>query len=79
MRMRTWEDFRDSGLLWMLNTTVLHPRGLAMSVHYDENGKAIGWSILGDGNEVYVFDEDVAEDGFQKFEATLRNHDLELE
>lgn len=52
---RPWAELRDTGLLWLINATVFHPRGYALAVHYDGNGDASGWSILGDGNESWGF------------------------
>lgn len=48
-------ELRDSGLLWLINTAVLHPRGYAMALADDEEGEAYGWSIVGDGTEPWQF------------------------
>ncbi len=50
-------DFRDSGLLWLINTSVLHPRGYAMAMIIDSSGDAIGGEIQGDGSEPWTFGE----------------------
>lgn len=41
--LRPWSDLRDSGLLWLINTTVLHPRGYAMGIAElsNANGKYV--------------------------------------
>ncbi|MGL6201942.1 MAG: hypothetical protein ACRC3H_23735 [Lachnospiraceae bacterium] len=38
---KTWEEFRDSGMLWFVNT-ILHAFGWAIMVDIDEEGKVIG-------------------------------------
>lgn len=55
---RPFADLRSTGLLWLINTSVLHPRGYALALHYDDDGNAVGWSLLGDGTEAYQFDDD---------------------
>ena len=57
---RPWAELRDTGLLWLINATVFHPRGYALAIHYDGNGDASGWSILGDGTESWGFAGDDA-------------------
>lgn len=52
------KKFHDDGLVWLVNTAVLHPRGLALAVHLDESGEAVGLSIVGEGDEPWVFGED---------------------
>jgi len=48
---RPWHELRDSGLLWLINRVVFHPRGWALAIHRDEDGTSPGWSLLGDGLE----------------------------
>ena len=50
------DSFRSSGLLWLINVTVFHPRGFALAIEY-ENGKPTGMSLLGDGKEPWCFSE----------------------
>jgi hypothetical protein len=52
---RPWSEISDSGLLWLINTTVFHPRGYALAIHFDSDGVATGWSIMGDGLERWAF------------------------
>jgi hypothetical protein len=57
---RSFKDFRDCGLLWLFNTSVLHPRGFALGFHWandadPELDEPIGWSIFGDGSEPWMF------------------------
>lgn len=58
---RPFQELRDSGLLWLINTSVLHPRGYALSLCFDgddENlGECTGWILMGDGTERWAFDE----------------------
>lgn len=55
---RPFDELRSSGLLWLINTSVFHPRGYALALHQGEDGKITGWSIVGDGNERWAFAED---------------------
>lgn len=44
---RPFADLMDSGLLWLINSSVFHPRGVALSLHVDrETGAAVGWSLI---------------------------------
>lgn len=49
-----WEEFRSNGLLWLLNTSVLHPRGYALAL-VQLGGSFVGWTMLGDGSEPWTF------------------------
>jgi hypothetical protein len=51
---RPWEDLKSSGLLWLINRVVFHPRGYALGLHR-EGGEIVGWSLMGDGTEVWQF------------------------
>lgn len=50
---RPFDELRATGLLWLINASVFHPRGYALAIHAD------GWSLLGDGGEVWQFGDDV--------------------
>lgn len=52
---RPFEDLRTTGLLWLINTTVFHPRGYALGLDLDADGKAISWTLMGDGEEPWQF------------------------
>ena len=52
---RPWKELRTEGLLWLINTTVFHPRGYALCMHFQADGTATGWSIEGDGKEPWQF------------------------
>lgn len=69
---RPFSELRDTGLLWLLNRTALHPRGLALALHTDEAGEVLGWSLLvsGDGDP-WTFDPATDADGRTRAEATI--------
>lgn len=46
-----WEELQTTGLLWLINVSVLHPRGYAMAIGFDDDGACAGWRIIGDGSE----------------------------
>jgi len=47
-------DLHEDGILWAINNTIFHPRGLALST--DENGN---WSILIPPDGVFQFTPDI--------------------
>lgn len=51
-----WDDLLSAGLLWYINTTCFHPHGFALAIVTDDRGKAVGWTMLGDGEEPIYFD-----------------------
>lgn len=69
---RPFAELSDSGLLWLINRVVFHPRGFALAIHVDGNDVATGWSIQGDGNEPWSFPRDREQEHFQHAERTLR-------
>ncbi|NEA21583.1 hypothetical protein [Actinomadura bangladeshensis] len=64
-------ELRDSGLLWLMNRVVFHPRGLALALHADSTGQITRWSLLGDGSEAWSFPDEVDQTHFRNAEATL--------
>ncbi|PWI16036.1 hypothetical protein DI272_19080 [Streptomyces sp. Act143] len=71
-RARSFAELRDSGLLWLINRTALHPRGLALALHLDEHGQAYGWSLVSNAEgEPWQFDPATDNDGYQRAEATI--------
>jgi hypothetical protein len=73
---RPFEDLRDSGLLWLINRAVFHPRGYALALHVDDGGEVVGWSLQGDGSEPWTFEDGPEQlDAFRRAEATLRGGD----
>ena len=63
-------DLRDDGLLWMINTTIFHPRGLRLGVN-TSTGKL---SLMGDESEATIFSDELADRGFTNFNALLERH-----
>lgn len=57
-KVRPFDELTSSGLLWLINRVVFHPRGYALGVVFDEDGEAAGWVLRGDGQEVLRFPED---------------------
>jgi hypothetical protein len=72
-----WHDFldlSDTGMLWLINRVVFHPRGFAFAVTEDEHGR-LGWQIFGDGTEPVVFTSEEDEDlKFRIAENFLNRH-----
>lgn len=69
---RPFGELSESGLLWLINATVFHPRGYALALNADSRGNVTGWFLLGDGSEPWRFAEDMNE-RFAAAEQTLRN------
>lgn len=67
---RPFAELSASGLLWLINTSVLHPRGFALALVIDESGTATGWQLLGDGTEPWMYDREM-HDQFAAAEQTL--------
>jgi hypothetical protein len=68
---RPFEDLRTTGLLWLINRAVFHPRGYALALTV-EDGEATGWSLMGDGSEPWEYGEiEVGNDKFRRAEALL--------
>lgn len=76
-RVRGLHELRSTGLLWLINASVLHPRGYAMALHYDDDMHCIGWSLLGDGSEPWSFDPGAADICFGAVRALLEAPDGE--
>jgi hypothetical protein len=62
-------ELQDSGLLWLINRTVFHPRGFSLGLGLDGNGNVICWKLYGDGSEPWTMDS--PEPQFEAAEATL--------
>lgn len=63
-RLFRFSELSDTGVLWMINRTLFHPRGYALGLTED------GWVLLGDGSEVWSFspeDDDECFGRFKKF------------
>lgn len=53
--IRSFDEFREVGLLWLLNKSVVHPRGFAIAFEYGPTGELLGWKLVGDGKEPWTF------------------------
>lgn len=62
-------DLQDDGILWMVNSAIFHPRGLALS--RTGEGKLY---LQGDGDEVWIFREDLAQGKKDAFDAMIARH-----
>lgn len=70
---RPFEDLRSTGLLWLINAAVFHPRGFALALCYDR-GQIAGWRLLGDGSEPWRFEGDLIDRHFGEVEALFAAH-----
>lgn len=75
--IRPIAELRDSGLLWLINRAVFHPRGFALGVALDESGAVLGWFVEGDGSEPWRFDlpAEHEDELFRAAEEILRRQD----
>lgn len=56
--IRSFDDLRSTGLLWLINRIIFHPRGYALAFYLDDAGEVVGWSMLGNGTEPWRFPSD---------------------
>lgn len=71
---RDFRELSESGLLWLINAVVFHPRGFALALSMDTlTGTVGGWELLGDGTEPWRYAEDI-DARFAAAEATLAAH-----
>lgn len=69
--MRPLSELRTSGLLWLINRTVFHPRGLGLALHMDGDA-VVGWSLMrANAHEPFGFTEADDNAGFRAAEDTL--------
>lgn len=70
MSAHSLSDLEESGLLWLFNESVLHPRGYHIGL-ISEDEHVVGWLLMGDGTEVVLpdpsVDPDVAFNKVQRF------------
>ena len=70
---RPLSELRSSGLLWLINRVVFHPRGAALALHETPSGEITGWRLLTpDGHEPFTFPDETDTEGFRRAEETLR-------
>lgn len=53
-QVRSFAELSDTGVLWLINRVVFHPRGFALMLHV-KDGVPAGWRIQGDGTEPWSF------------------------
>lgn len=70
-QMYTFNELENSGLLWLINRLVFHPRGYTFGLVPDEHGNIIGWTVLGDGKTCLRFMPDMDDLGFLAAETFL--------
>jgi hypothetical protein len=71
---REFRELSESGLLWLINATVFHPRGFALALSMDTlTGVVTGWDLIGDGTEPWRYADGMAE-RFAAAEATLASY-----
>ena len=74
--LRTFGEFRDEGLLWLINTSVFHPRGYAIAFVYEDEDTEFknptGWKLVGDGSEPWWFNDEPKGSIDEHFEKTQR-------
>lgn len=72
------DQLRTTGVLWLINAAVFHPRGVALALDYaDEDGPdadARGWSLVAsdDGGPWTFPDSDEIRDRFVDVETLIR-------
>ena len=71
-------DFHDSGLVWLVNAAVLHPRGWALTIHLDDQRNPTGLSIQGDGIEPWCFAPGEQGEILKNFETAEMNREREI-
>lgn len=62
----------DTGLLWLINRAVFHPRGYALGIDHETNM----WELWGNGDEPWSFDPETDDSKFlqvEEFLAKLRD------
>ncbi|HET8643236.1 MAG TPA: hypothetical protein VFM37_14965 [Pseudonocardiaceae bacterium] len=71
---RDFRELSESGLLWLINAVVFHPRGFALALAMNTaTGEVTGWDLVGDGTEPWSY-ADPVDDRFTAAEATLAAH-----
>lgn len=72
---KSWEEFRESGLLWFINT-ILHMFGWAIVVTVNENESIT--NVYPARTSFRGFSEDVTSDGYAKVTKYLKDNIKEL-
>jgi len=71
------ELMEDTGLLWLINRMVFHPRGFALALVFadDERHEPVGWQLVGNGTQVWVYDPAELATEAERFAAATRTFD----
>ena len=76
-------DLSNTGLLWLINRVVFHPRGYKLALICKDGTREVeGWTLQGDGSEVCVFSESDDDAEFAKvneFFDMLTNRSLQIQ
>lgn len=70
-QQRKLAELSSTGLLWWINRTAFHPSGFALAIDREEDGRIVGWRLLGAGNEVFTFSESDDVECFKRVMATF--------
>lgn len=65
------KELRNTGMLWLINRVVFHPRGFALALYEEEDGTVSGWDLLGSGVQVWAFKDTADDDCFKRAEEFL--------
>ena len=76
VKRKSWDEFRESGLLWFINTT-LHAFGWAIAIEVDEEGKAVG--AYPARVKFRGFSEESNTRGYQRVSNYLKENIVEIE
>ena len=65
-------DLSATGLLWLINRVVFHPRGFALALKIDDaTGEAVGWQLHGKATEPWTFEAAAEQEKYRAVEALL--------
>lgn len=73
MGTRTFEELTTSGLLWLINASVFHPRGFSLALVMNEAGDAVGWMLTGDGTESITINDRLSAERFRAARLTFND------
>jgi hypothetical protein len=78
--MNTFKQLSDTGLLWWINRVALHPRGLALALHYETvetDTEPLGWSIYVAPDGIWTFPEETEQINLEKFNNFLSSLEVD--